>query len=178
MLVSLIAARDQAAFSLFIERYLRPITVFCARFLSSREDGEDVAQTVFIDVWRKAGQFDGTKATVKTWLYRIARNRCIDVLRRRRLKQFVGLDDKTDQVAEDAPSVVRVLSDKQNLTAVVDAIDLLPDRQRMALLLSVISDLSAKTISEVMGTSEGAVEQLIARARRTVRLKFDDPFRD
>ena len=172
VLVSLIAAGDQAAFSQFMGKYLRPIAIFSTRYLASRDDGEDVAQAVFIDVWRKAEQFDESKASAKTWLYRIARNRCIDLLRRRRLRQFVGLDDATDDLAEDVPSVAQTLTGKQDLRTVIQAIDKLPDRQRMALVLFAISDMQAKAISEVMETSEGAVEQLIARARKTLKQKI------
>jgi len=90
--MGLIAKGDQAAFTELMSRFMRPLTVFATRFLSSKSDGEEVAQTVFIEVWQKAGTFDPSKASVKTWLYSIARNRCIDAIRKRRLRQFIGLD--------------------------------------------------------------------------------------
>jgi len=172
VLVSLIAQGDQAAFSQFMTAHMRSITIFSVRFLSSREDGEDTAQAVFMDVWRKAAQFDSKKASAKTWLYRIARNRCIDVIRKRRLRYLIGLDTGEVEVPVDAPTSFQTVADRQDLRAVVHAIDLLPDRQRLALVLSVLSEFPTKDIAEVMGTSDGAVEQLISRARRTLRSKF------
>ena len=172
VLVGLIAAGDQAAFSAFMNNHLRAITLFASRFLSSREDGEDTAQAVFMEVWRNADQFDPSRASPKTWLFRIARNRCIDVLRRRRIRQFVGLDEEPGEVPQDAPTALQVLSDKRDLQDVANAIRALPDRQRMALLMNVVGELPVRSVAVAMETSEGAVEQLIARARRTLRLSI------
>lgn len=171
--MGLIANGDQAAFGMLMSRFMRPLTVFATRFLSSTSEGEDVAQTVFIEVWRKAGTFDPSKASAKTWLYSIARNRCIDAIRKRRLRQFVGLDATVADIGSTASEPSRITADRAELRAVVRELDLLPDRQRMALLLQVVSDMSTRDIAETMATSDGAVEQLIRRARQTLRQKFD-----
>lgn len=169
MLLGLIADGDQAAFSRFMDMHLRPVTLFATRFLSSREEGEDVAQTVFIEVWRKAAQFDRGKASARTWLYSIARHRCIDAMRRLRIRRFVGLEDLAQEPPDLAPTALQRSMDKDRLRAALSGVARLPDRQRMALLLSVVADLSTRDIAGSLGTSEGAVEQLIVRARRTLR---------
>lgn len=170
MLLGLIAKGDQAAFTVLMLKYVHPLTVFATRFLSSKSDGEDVAQTVFIEVWRKAGTFDPSKASVKTWLFSIARNRCIDTIRKRRLRQFVGLDASVADITSMAAD--RVAEDRAELRAVRNELDLLPDRQRLALLLQAVSHMSTREIAQTMATSDGAVEQLIRRARQTLRQKF------
>ena len=171
--MGLIAKGDQAAFTELMSRFMRPLTVFATRFLSSKSDGEEVAQTVFIEVWRKARTFDPAKASVKTWLYSIARNRCIDTIRKRRLRQFVGLDSSAADIASTDAEPSRITEKRAELRAVLDALEQLPDRQRLALLLQVVSDMSTREIAETMATSDGAVEQLIRRARQTLRQKFN-----
>jgi len=173
VLLSLIAKGDQAAFTLLMSRFMRSLTVFATRFLSSQPDGEEVAQTVFIEVWRKAGTFDPAKASAKTWLYSIARNRCIDTIRKRRLRQFVGLDSSAADIASTDAEPSQIAADRAELRAVINELDLLPDRQRLALLLQTVSDMSTREIADTMATSDGAVEQLIRRARRTLRQKFN-----
>ena len=169
MLVGLIANGDQTAFSKFMSANLKQLTVFTTRFLATRSDGEDVAQQVFVDVWQKAHTFDGNKASPKTWLYTIARNRCIDVIRKRQLRQMVGLDDKTFDLFVDAPSPTQVVENRQELRRTVEALHRLPERQRLALLLSAVADLPVREIARVLKTSEGATEQLLVRARKRLR---------
>lgn len=173
VLLSLVADGDQAAFTDLMSRFMRPLTVFATRFLSSKPDGEDIAQTVFIEVWEKAGTFDPSKASVKTWLYSIARNRCIDAIRKRRLRQFIGLDSPLVDIGSTNAEPSQIAADRAELRAVINELDLLPDRQRLALLLQTVSDMSTREIAETMSTSDGAVEQLIRRARQTIRQKFE-----
>lgn len=169
VLVGLIAKGDQTAFSKFMSANLKQLTVFTTRFLATRSDGEDVAQQVFVDVWQKAHTFDGNKASPKTWLYTIARNRCIDVIRKRQLRQMVGLDDKTFDLFVDAPSPTQVVENRQELRRTLEALHRLPERQRLALLLSAVADLPVREIARVLKTSEGATEQLLVRARKRLR---------
>lgn len=173
MLLSLIAKGDQAAFTLLMSRFMRPLTVFATRFLSSQPDGEEVAQTVFIEVWRKAGTFDPAKASAKTWLYSIARNRCIDTIRKRRLRQFVGLDAFAADIGSTEAEPFQITAERAELRAALSELEQLPDRQRLALLLQAISDMSTREIADTMAISDGAVEQLIRRARQTLRQKFN-----
>ena len=169
VLVGLIASGDQAAFNKLMSIYMRPLTIFTTRFLSSRADGEDVAQIVFMEVWRKAEFFDPSKASVKNWLYGIARNRCIDAIRRQRLRQFIGLDGATEDLASMDPGSFQVMADRAELKSVAEAVHVLPDRQRMALLLHAVSGMTTREIAATMATSDGAIEQLIRRARKTLR---------
>jgi RNA polymerase sigma-70 factor (ECF subfamily) len=126
-------------------------------------------QDVFIVAWKRAGSFDPKKGRVSTWLYRIAANRCIDARRWRKLRAFIGLDDIHERLPSDQPEADTQITARQELTVVRAGLDHLPERQRMAILLRAVADLDVPAIAEVMGSSDGAVAQLLGRARRTLR---------
>jgi RNA polymerase sigma-70 factor, ECF subfamily len=173
LLLERIAAGDQRAFSALVDRHGRGIRIFAGRFLGNAEDGADVAQEVFLTVWRKASGFDPARGKASTWLYRIAANRCTDLSRRRAVLAFFGLDDDAGQIAADEPDAEAILSGRQALALARRGIAGLPARQRMALLLSVAAGMDAPDIAKAMDTSRGSVEQLLVRARRTLRETVD-----
>ena len=82
-----IAAGDRDAFGLFYDRHAPVLFGFCLRILKDARDAEDVLQEVFVQAWRDAGRFDATRASVKTWLFTIARSRALDRWRSRRSQE-------------------------------------------------------------------------------------------
>jgi len=168
-----IADGDRRALGQLIALYGRGLTLLATRYLGRESDADEVVQDAFVKAWRNAGRYDPTKAKVSTWLYRITVNLCIDRHRKRAFRQFVGLDDTTTEVADPQANAVDQLSDRQKLDEVRNAITQLPSRQRMALLLSVVSELENSDIAGAMGISTGAVEQLLVRARKTLRQNTD-----
>lgn len=164
-----IAGGDRQALGRLIALHGRGLTVLATRYLGREGDADEVVQDAFVKAWRNAGRYDPAKAKVSTWLYRITVNLCIDRHRKRAFRQFIGLDDTASEIPDPQPSVVDQLSDSQQLAEVRAAIADLPSRQRMALLLSVVSEQENSDIADVMGISTGAVEQLLVRARKTLR---------
>ena len=167
-LMAQIAIGREPALARLVAIYAPGIRGFAARFLGSAIEAEEVAQDVFLTAWRKAGSYDPARGAVAAWLYRIARNGCIDRQRRRRLRWLVGLDDLTP-VADPAPGPERVVAGRQALAGVRAGLDALPGRQRMALLLAAVGGLDTGQIAGIMGTSRGSVEQLLVRGRRALR---------
>lgn len=168
-LLERIAAGDQRAFGALVDRHGKGLRIFATRFLGNAEDGSDVTQEVFMTVWRRAATYDPARGKVSTWLYGIASNRCIDVRRKRAVLGFFGLDNRSDTVSTDEPDAEARTAGRQELAIVRGAIQTLPGRQKMALLLSVVADLDTGEIATAMGTSQGSIEQLLVRARRTLR---------
>lgn len=173
-LLERIASGDQRAFAALVDRHGRGLRIFATRYLGNAEDGADVTQDVFMAVWRRAGSFDPRKGKATTWLYGIASNRCTDLRRRRAVLGFFGLDDSADRVAADEPDAEEQTAGRQELAIVRKAIQSLPERQKMALLLSIVADLDTPGIAAAMGTSQGSVEQLLVRGRRTLRQRLAD----
>lgn len=163
-----VAIGDRPALGRLMTLFGRDLTMLATRYLKSEADADEVVQDVFVRVWRSAARYDPTRARVGTWLYRIAVNLCIDRQRKRAFRRFVGLEAGAE-VPDPTPSAADRMADAADLARVRQAIDALPDRQRMAILLSAVAGLETREVADAMGVSPGAVEQLLVRARRTLR---------
>lgn len=164
-----IAAGDEGALSALKALMERPLARFGTGILGTAAEGDDVAQETLLRAWRHAARFDPDMGPGRVWLYAIARNVARDMLRRRRIRWLVGLDTLESEPEHDAPGPEEAIGDRQRLAEVRGMMAALPDRQRMALVLSAVEDLDNALIAAILGTSIGAVEQLLFRGRRTLR---------
>ncbi len=148
--------------------------------LQQREEAEEVTQDVFVKVHQKLEGFSG-RSSVKTWIYRITVNQCLDRLKaRKRLKRsgfhlrIFGGDDR-DPIAElpdhDHPGVQ--LEDKEAVHALFALMDELPERQRTALILKAMDGLEQQEIAEIMQLNVKAVESLLSRAKTGLKKKMN-----
>jgi RNA polymerase sigma-70 factor (ECF subfamily) len=163
-LITRIAAGDRRAFTLFTQRHGDFLFANAVRMMRETFDAQDAVQETLLRVWQKASLWrpDGG-ASVRTWLYRIAYNVCIDSLRRRRpqtiLPETLESGTKTDDAVQD-----------NELSAVVNrALKQLPERQRAVLILCHYQGLTNAEAADVVGTSIKGVESLLIRARRQLR---------
>ncbi|MBB2974253.1 sigma-70 family RNA polymerase sigma factor [Mesorhizobium sp. RMAD-H1] len=173
-LLARVAAGEQLALRQLIERHGRGLRLFAGRYLGSSDEAEDVVQDVFISVWKNAKRFDRSKGRATTWIYRIAANRCIDVRRWRKFRIFIGLGEAHERFPSEDPDAHAWMGARQELAIVRTGLDNLPERQRMALLLRAVADLDVPSIAQVMEASAGSVEQLLVRARRTLRAQLSE----
>jgi RNA polymerase sigma-70 factor, ECF subfamily len=172
-----IVAGNRMALAHLMGLHARSVALFAGRFLGNAADGDDITQEVFVRVWQQAARYDATKASVTTWIYRIATNLCIDRQRRNRFWRMFGrvqADDVADILPDDAPGATQTLAAKQRLARVRAGITTLPARQRMAILLTAVAEMETEAVAAVMKTSQGAVEQLLVRARRSLRAMEGD----
>lgn len=174
------AAGDRAALSGLIRLYGSGIQNFASRTLGNAADGEDIAQEVFLRAWKQAHRYDPAKAAVSTWLYRITVNLCIDQQRRQGLRRFLGVEaaEEDDLPPDPAPDAETRTDARQRLALLTPALGALPQRQRLALLLRAVADLETNAIAAVLGSSPGAVEQLLVRARATLRSDMRNTLQD
>ncbi len=159
---------DAAAFQRIVDATGDQLVRLSARILGSVEDAEDAVQEAYLKAYRALleGQFD-RRSSVKTWLYRIATNTSLDALRSRKSRQAV-LDVAVGEAGVENAEARLALSELAGWLSV------LPDEQRVAIILSAVEGLSSAEIGEVLGCSEGAVEQRLVRARATLRRKRGD----
>ncbi|MDY7108517.1 MAG: RNA polymerase sigma factor [Planctomycetota bacterium] len=163
---------DRQAFGALIERHHRAIIQFAHRFLSTgdRATAEDIAQQVFLAAWKAAPSFR-PRAAVRTWLFRIATNTCLNHQRSRRRKPVSPLVGEPEAGASagraDPPDAAAL--EHERAEALQRAIDGLPANQRAAILLRHVHDLSYAEIASVLETSISAVESLLFRARSRLR---------
>jgi RNA polymerase sigma-70 factor (ECF subfamily) len=171
ILAGLIAAGDQRAFGEIVRRHGGRLRALALGFAGGAADADDIVQETFLSFWRTAARWRPDGAPLGAYLTRIAVNRAIDGDRRRRVRRFFGLE-AADAIADTEPAADVRLADRQSLMAVARDIRQLPARQRAAILLAADGDRSNGEIAGVMGLSEGAVEQLLVRARRTLRARL------
>ncbi|PTQ75511.1 RNA polymerase sigma factor [Celeribacter persicus] len=163
---------ERAALARLIALYGAGIRRYAAQVLLNATEAEDVAQEVFLRAWSKAASYDPAKGAVSSWLYRIAVNLCIDHNRRGRFRRFVGIDSIAEP-EDDTPGAEAGLDARQRLALTRAAIRALPQRQRQAILLKAVGELSGAEIAAALNTSEGAVEQLLVRARAALRARLE-----
>lgn len=171
-LLEAIGGGDERAFRLLMDRHLDRVHAVAFRFTGSHSEAEDIAQEAFLRVWRKAGTFKPGRAQVATWLHSIVANLCIDNGRRRKWMRWLPIGETADLV-DAGPSPATITADRDALGQVSAAVGKLPDRQRMALVLSVTGGHSNREVADILGISTGAVEQALFRARKTLRERFD-----
>jgi RNA polymerase sigma-70 factor (ECF subfamily) len=172
-LLARIARQDRGAFTLLMRRYGQHVRGLALGFSGHAADADDVTQDVFIMLWRKPNAWNPAGAAFSTWLYRVVANRCIDQARRRRRRNWLPFGEVPDPI-DGAPDAVSALSGREHLAEVGHMIRGLPEKQRLALLLAVQGERSNAEIAAILGVSEGATEQLLVRARRTLRAKIKE----
>jgi RNA polymerase sigma factor (sigma-70 family) len=160
-LIALVRRGHHSAFEALVQRYQSRLLAFCRHMLGSREDAEDVLQDVFAAAFN-AILADDRSINVRPWLYRIARNRSLNHLRR---ASAVGVDSMDTYFADNGQSVPERILQRERFHSLVDDIGKLAETQRTALLLREIDALSYEQIAEVMDTTVPSVKSLLVRAR-------------
>ncbi len=163
-LVALIRDGHDHAFEVLFERYHSRLLAFCRHMLRSTEDAEDVLQEVFVKA-HAAMLADDRHINVRPWLYRIARNRCLNHLRR---PVPEGQDSMDVMVGENGVTTADRVQGREDFRALVADVQDLPETQRTALLLREIEALSYEEIAETMDTTIPAVKSLLVRARMSL----------
>lgn len=162
-LIAAAAGGDGAAWSVLVDRYLGPVTGHAWYVLGDPREAEDVAQEAFLRLFAKAPDWEPGGAKLKTWLYRVVVNLCIDRKRKSLPVPVEELPDRPDGGAEGRDREIDV---KRSVRL---ALDELPDRQRSALVLTYYQGFTNREAGEVLGISDEAVESLLARGRRALR---------
>lgn len=176
-LVQAAAAGDEPAFDEIMARYKRPVISFVCRLTGNAAAAQDLAQEVFVRAWNGMGRFrPAREGSLAAWLFRIARNLCIDRLRRRGHDPLAAaIDDPAavDHLSAGARPTQQVEADEIG-ARVATAVAQLPEDQRTAFILSEYEGLSYADIAAVMKTSIKSVESRLYRAKQTLRADLSD----
>jgi RNA polymerase sigma factor (sigma-70 family) len=173
-LAALIAAvadrRDREAFTRLFDHFAPRLNAYLRRLGTDPATAEEIAQETMVTLWHKAPQFDPQKSSLTTWLYRIARNRRVDNLRRNRL-DFLDASDPILEAADETDLLAEV-DMQQRKDAVRSALASLPEEQLSVVRLAFFDDLSHSQISEQIGLPLGTVKSRIrlgfTRLRRSL----------
>jgi RNA polymerase sigma factor (sigma-70 family) len=157
-LVEYVQRGDATAFEVLYDRHSSGVLGFCRHMLGSAQDAEDAVQHAFIAAHADLSRHTGREMHFKAWLYTIARNRCLSVLRARRDQPTEQVEIVTDRLSDD-------VQQRDDLRALLADIHRLPDDQREALVLSEVGALSHTEIAEVIGCEVSKVKSLVFQAR-------------
>lgn len=160
-LVAFVRKGNTAAFEVVVSRYETRLLAFCRHLLGSREDAEDVLQEVMAAAFN-AMLADDRPINVRPWLYRIARNRSLNHLRR---TQAIGMDSMDIHLSDHGESTADKVHEREEFWLLVGNIHELPETQKTALVLREMDALSYDQIAEVMETTVPSVKSLLVRAR-------------
>lgn len=175
LLIKQIKAGNKNAYRMLVENQHKRVIHICLSFVQQVEDAEDLAQEIFIEVFKSIHSYRG-EASLSTWLYRLAVNKSLDFLRqKKRKKRGFGLQSSMDDETFNLSQVNAVVGSKdiieeeERIKILRAAMDLLPERQRVALTLSKLDELNQKEVAKVMNLSEGAVESLLVRGKKKLK---------
>jgi RNA polymerase sigma-70 factor (ECF subfamily) len=168
---------DRQAFRFLVETYQKMVVNTCLGIVHNQSDAEDLAQDVFMEVFRTSGNFRGD-SKLSTWLYRIATNRSLNFIRNNKKKRFwqsieetfAGGRNNNREISEnrsDQPD--HEITHHQRKEMLHRAINKLPEKQRVAFTLNKYEDLSYQQIAEVMEITLASVESLIHRAKKNLQ---------
>jgi RNA polymerase sigma-70 factor (ECF subfamily) len=179
-LIALAASGDLDAFNVIVERYERAVFAASWRILRDPLLAEDAAQDTFIRAWNAVGSFQGDNA--KSWLLRIATNRCLDLIRQRARQAISSLDEQlTEQEPRWSSLSPQELPDREAENAELSnrletAMALLPDDQRVAIVLADAMGYDYSEVAEITGSAIGTVKSRISRGRTRLRaILLNDP---
>jgi RNA polymerase sigma-70 factor (ECF subfamily) len=172
-----VKAGDESAFEYLVQKYRRPMVSFMYRMARSTAAAEDLAQEVFLRVYRSRAGYEPT-AKFTTWLYRIATNLAVNHARdtrHERPENTVSLDEpdeesgQTFEIRDAAPTAEEDLVQRERLAAIRQKVEALPERQRLAVVMHKYQQMDYRQIAEVLKLSESATKSLLFRAYETLR---------
>jgi RNA polymerase sigma-70 factor (ECF subfamily) len=172
-----VKAGDDSAFDYLVQKYRRPIINFMYRMAHNAAVAEDLAQEVFLRVYRSRATYQPS-AKFTTWLYRIATNLGVNYIRdtrHERPENTLNLDEpdtetgQTPDLADKTANIEQQMLRRERLAAIRQKVDALPERQRMAVLMHKYQQMDYRQIAEVLKLSESATKSLLFRAYETLR---------
>jgi len=149
-------AGDEKSFEVLVKRYLRPIYSFIYRYVGSAQDAEDIAQDVFVRIWRHIKKFD-QKRSFKTWVFSIAKNACIDFLRKKKTIPFSRFEKENGEnalletLADSSPLPDELLERKGIGEIFKKAMESLSPKYRMVVFLRYNDHFTFREIAEIFG---------------------------
>lgn len=172
-LMQRIKSGDAAAFRLLVLKHLPKSHAIARRLLHVHQDAEEATQDAFTKVWVHAARFDARQAAFGTWFYRILTRTCLDMLRKRPIPHS-DISDMQDSLADPSRSQESSLSSQQEAARIQKAVQSLPEKQRLAVVLCYFEGMTNPEAAEIMQLHIKALEGLLVRARKQLRVTLGD----
>lgn len=172
---------DEESFRIIVDKYQKYILNICFRFTRNKETTEDLAQEVFIEVYRSINNFRGT-SKFSTWVYRIAVTKSLDYLKsQKRKKRFAvikslfvenDIEKETGSLPDLESNPQKKIEEEDRMKILLIALESLPEKQRVAFVLNKYDGLNYHEIADILGATISSVESLIHRAKINLRKKL------
>jgi RNA polymerase sigma-70 factor (ECF subfamily) len=159
---------DRAAAQALMARHLPKMLGLARRMLTDQGQAEDAVQDAFLRLWAHAARWQPGRAKFETWLYRVTLNQCYDRLRKRTTARL----DEAFDVADPSPGQDAVMQNAYVAGEIETALAQLPERQRAAIVLCHYQECGNIEAAEILGISVEALESLLSRGRRTLRIRL------
>jgi len=174
--------QNETQFRVVYDDYKQLVYNLALNYVQHAEDAQDITQEVFVKIYQHYEKHDPATASLKTWIYRVTINHCLDFIRSKKSKKRFGFisslfkSETNEPVSEamhfDHPGIAA--EDKEELQQLLLCINDLPENQKTALILVKIEDRSQKEVAEIMNTSVKAVESLLQRAKQSLAKKLTE----
>lgn len=170
-LLQLIAEGDRMAFRQFYALFQERVYNTAISYVQNEADAEEITQDVFLKIHQNALKFKGASA-VSTWIYRITVNTALNVVKKKKRFSFFKLSNEETTIPDfDHPGIL--LEKKEDARLLFAEIKTLPANQKTAFILSFIESLRRKEVADIMGISLKALESLLQRGKKNLRLKLE-----
>lgn len=174
--------RDESQFKAVYDEFNKLVFNLALSYVQHADDAQDITQEVFVKIYQHYEKHDAATASMKTWIYKITINHCLDFLRSKKTKKRFGFISSLFSPVTNEPVAEAVqfyhpgvaAEDKEDLQQLFCLINELPGNQKTALILTKIEDRPQVEVAEIMGTSIKAVESLLQRAKQTLAKKLKD----
>ncbi len=169
----------EGQFESIYHEYKNLVYNVCLHYVLNREDAQDLTQETFVKIHHHLHQYNSETASLKTWIYRIAINQSLDFLKARETKKRFGFITSlfhldSSELIHDVAHPGIAMEDKESLEALLVVIQSLPEKQKVAIILTKIEDRPQKEVAEIMEINIKAVESLITRAKQSIEKKLKD----
>lgn len=184
--ISDLKAGKQNAYGKLLDDFQQKVFATCISFVPNKEDAEDIAQEVFVEVFNSIHKFKGD-SKLSTWIYRVTTNKCLEFIRKRNTKKRFGFMqsimgnetpiDKVNYFTEfNHPGIL--LENKETSETLFNAINSLPEAQKVVFTLHKVDARSYKEISEITEKSVSSVESLMFRAKKNLQKLLENYYKN
>ncbi|GAB1857421.1 RNA polymerase sigma factor [Flavobacteriaceae bacterium MHTCC 0001] len=185
-LIAGLKGHNANAYGKLLDDFQQKVFATCISFVPNKEDAEDIAQEVFVEVFNSIGKFKGN-SKLSTWIYRITTNKCLEFIRKRNTKKRFGFMqsilgneipvDKTSYFTEmNHPGII--LENKEKSETLFYAINQLPEAQKVVFTLHKVDGKSYQEISEITAKSVSSVESLMFRAKKNLQKLLENFYKN
>jgi RNA polymerase sigma-70 factor (ECF subfamily) len=173
VLVKKFVGGDERAFNDLVKMHQQNIYWHARRMVGNHLDADEIAQQVIIVLYKKLSTFN-FNSSLKTWIYRITQTRCLNLIKRRRVRRFLNLDDKNIETLKNNEDIILNFEDKDKIERLNKYLDELPIKQREVFVLRHFEELNYEEISKITGKSVGGLKANYFHASKKIFGKLYD----